>query len=387
MQTVYSIGHIFGGRNYMQRSKKRRPISPAVPTPPPEKKPRRPRKRRAGFFYGCATFFLLILLWPIGLVLLWQKKIRWHAASKLLASVLSLAACIFLFGFALTVDTGNVRYTALQDGINAYLDSAAAHVISFGDYAGERMADAFGEARDFGSALAYRTRKVAADGIREGIRLTASLRAKLAPVAKESDTEDEASASPASSATPAPAVTAGRLPLYVPGNHPDAADGREISVGLLKRDGTLDADATFATVSPETLARTFTVKSAGEATVYYNDGSKYYHRSEQCGSMRTSTAHRFEETRDKKYRQCSGCAAPAKNLLGETEIAWVDAANVAHLSDECSAFEGDWTLMTAAQAIEDGCTGCIVCGANRYLEAVADGREVTVCTPAPDAAG
>ena len=390
MQPVYPIRNGFGRRKYMQRSQKRRRVSHSVPTPPqpsePSRKPRRPRKKRAGFFYGCATFVLLITLWPIGLVLLWQRKVRWHFASKLLTSVLTLAACILLLGFALTVDTGDTRYTVVQDTVNAYLDNAAANALSFGEYAGERITDAFEEAKDFGSAFSYRARNTLADGIEAGVDLAAPARKIIASKSAASPAADDTEksvATPAQAATPAPAVKAGSLPVYVPGSRPDVNSGTRVTGGMLRIDGSVDEEEPFNTVNPETLARTFTVKSAGEAIVYYNNGSKYYHRTEQCGSMQTSTAHAFEETRDKKYRQCTACGAPDKALLDETEIAWVDENNVAHLSDECTAFNGAWTLMTAERAVGNGCAGCGVCGANRYLEAVAAGTELILRTVEP----
>ena len=55
---------------------------------------------------------LLLTIWPFGLLMLWQRKVRWSAVTKLLTSLVTLAACIILIGFALTVNTNNPRYTA-----------------------------------------------------------------------------------------------------------------------------------------------------------------------------------------------------------------------------------------------------------------------------------
>ena len=404
MQMIYSsvlsptarLQRFTGGRKYMQRSQKRASVPRPTPAPQrapePEKKPPRRKRRRAGFFYKLLTFLLLLTLWPAGLALLWRRKIRWRSGAKLLASVVSLAACILLLGFALTVDTGNAGYAAVQDSVNSYLDAAAEAIIAFGNQMGERMAVAYEDAGDFGSALWRKARTALADGIDAGVDFAAGVREKLdaklaASPASDKEAETEANgATPEPTATPAPPVRAGSLPVYVPGSRPEPADGETVTSGMLLSDGTLKPDVAFKTASPETLARTFTVKSAGEATVYYNNGSKFYHRTPQCGPMLTSTAHRFEETRDRKYRRCNTCGAPDKALLDEAAVAWIDGDGVAHLNDECSAFSGDWSLTTAKAAVEAGNPGCEVCGASRYLKAVADGCELILRTPEPTTA-
>ena len=386
---AFRLQRFIGGRKYMQRSQKRagviRPTPAPQRVPEPEGKPPRRKRRRAGFFYNLLTFLLLLTLWPVGLALLWRRRIRWRGGAKLLASVLSLAACILLLGFALTVDTGDARYTAVQDEINGRLDTIAETILDLGGQADVRLNAAYKDAADFGEALWRRGRVVLADGIDAGAELAAGIRARIDARLEPSPTPEADDATPAPTATPTPPVRAGTLPVYVPGSRPDPADGRTVTGGMLLSSGALRPQAAFETVSPEALARTFTVKSAGEATVYYNNGSKFYHRTSQCGPMLTSTAHRFEETRDRKYRRCNTCGAPDKALLDEAAIAWIDGDGTAHLSDECTAFNGDWSLTTAQQAVADGRRGCEVCGANRYLKAVSEGCELILRTPEPSA--
>ena len=99
------------GRDYMMRSEKRPGHGPSAGNSGGNRPPKR-RRRRAGFFYKLITLLLLLTLWPLGLLLLWRRRLRWGALTKLLTSIVTLAASIILIGFALTVNTGNPAYTA-----------------------------------------------------------------------------------------------------------------------------------------------------------------------------------------------------------------------------------------------------------------------------------
>ena len=117
--------HFAGGRDYMMRSEKRNGIRPPSSGNSGKKPPRRRRRRRAGFFYKLLMVLLLLVLWPVGLLMLWQRKVRWGAGTKLLTSVVTLVASIILIGFLLTVNTGNAQYSAMQNSVNDFLDEAA----------------------------------------------------------------------------------------------------------------------------------------------------------------------------------------------------------------------------------------------------------------------
>ena len=145
--------HFAHGRDYMMRSEKRGGSgSSHRPSSAPGRRPPR-RRKRAGFFYKLMTVLLLLVLWPVGLMLLWRRKLRWGVATKLLASIVTLAACVVLIGFALTVNTGNERYTAMQDSVNSFLDTAADALIDAGGVVGEKAVQVWDGASDFAEAL------------------------------------------------------------------------------------------------------------------------------------------------------------------------------------------------------------------------------------------
>lgn len=393
-----------GGRSYMMRSEKRGGPAPnhraSAPRPPKR------RRRRAGFFYKLLTLLLLLTVWPVGLMLLWRRRLRWGVGTKLLTSVVTLAACIVLIGFALTVNTGNAQYTAVQDSINGFLDSAADTLIDAGGVVGEKTEQVAQGASEFSEALWMRSKLLLSDGIDAGVQLTqrfkGSMNGLLAKL--DADNEDEPKASPVETespeanadpdkATDAPEIVvntdASELPVYLPDVTPDAAEAAVAMQGLLTRDGTLVEGRPAATVKPSaepTPTATleplvFTVKPASEAAVYYNGSGKYYHMTSACGSMKTAVQHTLSEALEEGKLPCSRCGTPDETVL-EASIVWVDEDEVAHLSDECEAFSGLWSLVAAAEAQKNGLTGCKECSADLYLRAIAAELDVVLQTPA-----
>lgn len=414
MQAVYNdsaSAHLFSsGRDYMMRSEKRGKGAPSGSgrSGAPRRRPPRRRRKRAGFFYKLLTMLLLLLLWPVGLVLLWQRRLRWGVGTKLLTSVVTFAACIILIGFALTVNTGNADYTAMQDRANSFLDVAADALIDAGETAGEQAKIIFEGASDLADAAWQRGRILLADGIDFAADRGAKLRADIdklidsakskdgddAPAAEATDeiaSEATPSADPTAESKPTARITVGpessRLPVYLPDENPSAEEGETIEGGVLERGGGASSATLPATrepvitpaPTPEVLA--FMVKPAAEAIVYYNNGGKCYHMASSCGSMASAAQHSFGETAESSVRRCSKCGTPDKSILDEEYIVWIDGSRIAHLTDECAAFVTGWNLMTAAQAAEEKITACTVCSADDYLTALANGKQVQVLQP------
>ena len=82
-------------RDYMVRSERR----PGYRVQPP----RKPQKSGKDKAYLAATIVLLILLYPIGLVLLWLRRLKWHTLVKLLVSVLAGAIFFLWISMAATL--------------------------------------------------------------------------------------------------------------------------------------------------------------------------------------------------------------------------------------------------------------------------------------------
>ena len=241
-------------RNYMMRSEKRESTLQTLQTP--EKKQTRKRRRRGpGFLYSFCMFFLLLLLWPFGLLMLWRRRVRWSAGMKLLVSIVTLAACILIYGFALTVDTGNASYTAIQDTANSALDVSADWLIQAGKTVGEKSAVVYDGAKNLTGALIEKGAEVLPDVLDKGVEIAGEAKEKFVELAGkvgwelELPEEAEVEATPQPEAAAAPVKksasrkqievrvnkTDDRLPVYIPEQTPDASEGTPLTSGKLKR--------------------------------------------------------------------------------------------------------------------------------------------------------
>jgi len=116
-------------RQYMMRSEKRPGYRPQPSGGGQKNGGRRRRPRRVG--YAIMTVALLILLWPVGLIPLWARRLRWKSLVK--AAVTVATGAIFLMGFSylLTVDTQVDAIKSAQTGIRNSMTALAESV----DYA------------------------------------------------------------------------------------------------------------------------------------------------------------------------------------------------------------------------------------------------------------
>lgn len=342
------------GRSYMMRSEKRNGSGSGHRSPAPGSRPPRKRKKKAGFFYKLFMMILLLTIWPLGLLMLWRRKVRWGALTKLLTSIVTLAACIVLLGFALTVDTGNYQYTRIQDNVNSFLDTAADTLLDAGDIVAEQAEIVYEGMSDFAGAIREGGKVKLANGIDAGVilgqRVMNTIEGWIATFSEDA----------AETAAPEEESEGQPVALPVPTEAPTAEPTAE------------------PTPEPTPEVPTFIVKPAADATVYYNEGGKCYHMTSACGSMLTSVEHSLGETLEENNHRCSVCGTPEKTILDEEHIIWQDEEGIAHLSDNCENFAGKWKLLPAAEAIESDMLSCDACEADLYLAALAAGSEMNI---------
>ena len=100
-------------RGYMMRSEKRNGYNyggSSFGSQPPKRK-----RKRAGFFYSFFTLLLSLLLWPVGMIMLWKRKLRWSIGSKLLTSIITLFLVFVAFSLL------RIFWKPLVEGIAAIL--------------------------------------------------------------------------------------------------------------------------------------------------------------------------------------------------------------------------------------------------------------------------
>ena len=111
----------------------------------------------------------------------------------------------------------------------------------------------------------------------------------------------------------------------------------------------------------------YTVKPAGEATVYfYESGSKGFHKSPTRHEMDGAPAHTLAEAQASGKHTCGICKPAALELIGLPTL-WLDEDGTCHTSDECAAFQGKVALIARDDALAQGLAACPDCGAGEYL--------------------
>jgi hypothetical protein len=107
-------------RQYMMRSEKRPGYRPQ---PGGFGGPGRRRRRPRNILYATATVLLLILLWPVGLIPLWVKRLRWRSFVKAAVTVATGIAFLTGLAFLLTVKTENDMLTMAQKSVQDSMTS------------------------------------------------------------------------------------------------------------------------------------------------------------------------------------------------------------------------------------------------------------------------
>ena len=220
------------GSGYVLRSEKRPGYGGGGS---PNRGGRGPRKPpRAGILYILLTLLISIIIWPVGLVMLWSRKVRMQAGTKLLISLLTLCVSVFLIVFTLTVPVDNPKFTAFQDKANDWLNRAAANVAVAGDAAYKKGVETWGVMSEFSNNAISPVANSIADGIDRGVALASAVRAKFdhgqgVDVPRESTVPDETpSATEASEEGSEETIN-----ILIPENTPDPDTAQPLSSGLL----------------------------------------------------------------------------------------------------------------------------------------------------------
>ena len=109
-------------------------------------------------------------------------------------------------------------------------------------------------------------------------------------------------------------------------------------------------------------------KSAGEAIVYHTSNGRSYHAAAKCRTMSGAKPYTLAESIADGYGPCGICTVPDKNII-DYPVVWVDANGIGHMNDECTYFEGRYTLETIYDACGYERSGCPYCSADAYISA------------------
>ncbi len=370
------------GGDYVMRSEKRGGYGTA------SNSPNRPKKKRkkAGVFYIAFTFLFSIILWPLGMIMLWQRKVRFRAMSKLLTSIITLVLCGCLCIGALTIQTGNPDITRTQDNVNDFLDHAADNIGSVYQTICDRAVVAADTAKDLSDALVRTSLSKAADSLDFALQTKDDVTALVAKFTQSDSDETEvptlATAEPTVEATlevtAEPEITPEATEISAT---PEATESGETTQAPTEvpTEAPTEAPTEEPTVAPTAVVSAeLEPKDAGEAVVYYKKGGKRYHMSANCSGMNGAPAGTLSEAVAAGYKSCSKCSSPDSDILDKKDVVWADENHLFHLSDECSNFTGDWTLMTLADVLENDYSPCTTCKAGLYMATRTQGSSASV---------
>ena len=370
------------------------------------KKPRRPRK--AGFFYILMTLIISLILWPIGMVMLWRRKVRMQAGTKLLISLLTLCISVFLIVFVLTVHVDNERFTAYQDKANDWLDNAAVQLSKTGDTVYKKSVEAWSVMTEFVEDVSQPALNTLADGIDKGVEGGRWVRNRIIRLTGGEVEEPMRPTDTREDGTP---LYDDALNVRLPDETPEPGSGKALEAGMLGKDGSISPGVTpnptatpapgdeagplgwRATASPTPVPTptptpepvlTVTVKPAADAVVYYNDTGKLYHMQKTCSGMKTADEHTLAEAVEAGKKNCSVCGSPDASMLDEPYVVWADADSRFHTSSECEKFNGEWRLISLNDAINtEHLSPCADCEADIYAALNAKAAPIPTPTPKP----
>ena len=206
-------------KNYMIRSEKR----PNYRSPSPVRPPKKP-KSPVG--YTVLTMILLVLAYPVGLILLWLKKIRWNWIVKLLTTLVTGFAFFLLMSYLLTVPVQNEAVARIQQAGKARVDQiydAGAELAEQGrdalntsiDWVGQRL----GEAGNFiGDQAEQLLHKISGSPTTEPTQTPTITEAPKASATPNATEAPKATATPGVTLAPIPSPTA-QVMVWVAGDN------------------------------------------------------------------------------------------------------------------------------------------------------------------------
>lgn len=191
-----------GGRNYMMRSEKR-------PSYNHVHKPKK-YKRRTRVGYLLLTLLVSILVWPVGLFLIWNRRLRCTVGAKLLWSVVTLAISCGLVIALLTVPTGNAQFQRFQDDANDFIATVGTDAKLAWETFSDRAQDAFVNMKTVGCSTGNFLLNKLADGIDAGVDAASNVRSwvdGLLPDAQTTEPDADATETDAATTEPDAATT------------------------------------------------------------------------------------------------------------------------------------------------------------------------------------
>jgi len=423
------------GRNYMMRSEKRRGYG-SMP-------PQEPKKRN---WYQVLTVIMLIVCCPVGLIMLWRKRLNWKGWIKLIATLLSIMMLFLELGAALWYPFEDERIKNIQNKASAVIEQAAEAsgelIRTAADKASENWNAFWSNKREIGAAAGNHALGLLLDAIASPSpeptqvppmtltqgqgssdipQLLNEPTATPEPTAEPTPTPTaEPTPTPTAEPTPTPTAEPTPAPTAEPTEEPDA------SANVLQRPTpsasmlpTFDPLASATPVPPVTPTPTPTatplpteaptatpvptpeptidpasipkLQSPGEMTVWHTSDGKYYHKASVCGSMSNAREHTLSSAISAGKKACPYCSPFEEKWAREkAPTVFVGSDNYWHIRTGCESCTDTYTPMLLDEVRTSyRYAPCDACGSRYYvngmpsLNATATPVPGTAATDAP----
>ena len=323
-------------------------------------------KKSAGdILFLIFTIICLFVIFPVGLVLLWTRKVKMGVGSKLLMSIAGAVVFLVLLAFAANIETNNPKIENVQDkinnaydwvygktgkGIETVLDAAKEEAGEFKNHAvdiwesikpavARKTVELLGETGKNVSYIKNELPGMLLEKYKDKVDYVAPVEPDLPE--KQADAGVTVTMTPTAEPTKEPVVTP--VPTPAPTQTPEP------------------------TKEPVVLPN---IKSVALAPVYYTKGGTYYHLTSNCSGMMNADSHTLEEAKTAGKKVCANCGVVDFAVMNDTtsRYLWVDGANVAHCTDECAEFTGSYKIVLFDEVYNGHYSYCPVCGGDTVFE-------------------
>ena len=319
-------------------------------------------RRSTSLGFTVAAVLLLFLVYPVGLVMIWNRRVGFSAGVKLVLTLLAAVVFCLALVYIANLETNNPQLMKVQNTLNKAFDwiydvfgSGFKKIGSWSFLKENKLASGF---RDIWEGtkenVARAGIELLSDKAESANYVRKELPARLLTAYKSAVGYEESGAAP----SPTPTVKA------------ETVVQRETAVPTATPQPEVTPKPTpVATEAPKKVSLP-TIRSAAEAGVYYNPGGTSYHIKSTCYNMYSSESHTLAEAAKAGKVACQNCSVPSLELLehAETDYLWVDSRNVAHTTDLCVEFMGDYRLVPFDDVYEGHYTYCPKCKADVCYE-------------------
>lgn len=349
----------FKDDDFLERPEKRSPYDN-----PDEIGENEERNPGTGVLYVLLTLFCLLVLYPVGLLMLWARKIRLNGFSKLMISVITAVAFCIVVLLGVNFKTNNPRIKQVQNTVRGGLEWVSGTagdmmdgVVAWGE---EKVSSVTQNAARIWDAL---DESVARKGLALYERVDGNIEAvkkrlprvlinkfsalngyDIAPASGPVYTQNDMGISVTNKAQPTATVayTAAPTPSPTPTATPEP------------------------TLAPVTLPA---IKDVALAPVYFTAGGTYYHATANCSGMMNAVSHTLAEAQAAGKKVCENCGVVSFSLMDTGEYLWIDQRNVAHTSIDCLDFNGQrYAVLPFEDVYEGSFTYCATCGGSTCFE-------------------